>query len=105
MSVDAPFKLTYSPTAFRDLEQVADALAAQSPDTASRLLESIIGSIDSLAIFPHRNVVDGQPPSANPVRSLPAPPYMIYFRADDRRRVVRILRVRHGARRPLKRFG
>jgi plasmid stabilization system protein ParE len=38
------------------------------------------------------------------VRSLPVPPYMVFFRVDDKLLVIRILRIRHGARKPLRRF-
>jgi plasmid stabilization system protein ParE len=32
------------------------------------------------------------------------PPFIVYYRTDDKRRSVRILTIRHGARRQPKRF-
>ena len=105
MSVDQPYKVVFTKRADRDLDRIAEDFLAVAPSSAEDLLRALLGSIDSLKIFPHRNIVAGQSRSGDPVRSLPAPPYMVYFRADDRRQRVNILRVRHGSRRPLRRYG
>ena len=64
------------------------------------MVARILDAIDTLDTFPHRNVVAGQKPGlSKPVRSLPAWPYVVFFRVHDDHGVVRILRVRHGARR------
>jgi plasmid stabilization system protein ParE len=68
------------------------------------VLGEILNAIESLAQFPGRNVVPQQPLAKWPIRSLPVRPYMVYFRVDEARGDVTILRVRHGSRRPLRRF-
>jgi plasmid stabilization system protein ParE len=56
-------------------------------------------------VLPHRNVLEGQHPKIkHPVRTLPVQSYIIFFRVDDARQAVRILRIRHGAMKRLKRF-
>jgi plasmid stabilization system protein ParE len=88
-----------------DLERIFDYIAERSPQNAPRVIDHILASIERLAEIPHRTIVADQPGKANsPVRSLAVPPYVIFFRVVEEQRVVRVLRVRHGARRPLKRF-
>jgi plasmid stabilization system protein ParE len=64
--------------------------------------------MDAIALLeelPHRTIVAVQPPNAKyPVRSIAVWPYVVFFRVVDDDRVVRVIRIRHGARRPLKRF-
>jgi plasmid stabilization system protein ParE len=43
-------------------------------------------------------------PAAEIVRRMPVPPYLIYYRVDDARRVVEVITIRHGKRRPPKSF-
>jgi plasmid stabilization system protein ParE len=88
-----------------DPEQIFEYLAARSPQHAPDVIDNILKSIERLAEFPHRTIVAGQPTDVkSPVRSLPVPPYVIFFRVVEEQRIVRVLRVRYGARRPLKRF-
>jgi len=69
------------------------------------MVDRILASIDLLKVFPHRYAIEfsyrGLPKQ---VRSLPVQPYVVYFRVLDRERVVRILTIRHGARRRPRRF-
>jgi plasmid stabilization system protein ParE len=99
------FRILMRKQAATDLEKIFTKIAKNSPQAAPAFIERILDALDSLEIFPHRNVVEGQKPETDhPVRSLPVPPYLVFFRVLDHQRVVRILRIRHGARRPLKRF-
>ena len=69
------------------------------------MIEQILDAIDSLEIFPQRNVATRRSPKiTDPVRSLPVKPYMIYFRVIEQDRVVVIRHIRHGARRRPRRF-
>jgi plasmid stabilization system protein ParE len=59
----------------------------------------------SLAQLPHRFTVhENRKDPALTVRSMPVAPYLIYYRTDDDRRIVRILTVRHGHRRQPRRI-
>lgn len=80
-------------------------IAADSESAAPAVIGDILRELGSLKLFPNRNVVQGQSGSGRPdVRSIPILPYVVYFRVYDATATVRILRVRHGARRPLRRF-
>ena len=88
-----------------DLEHIFNTIAKDSPDNASTFVQKLLTAIDTLEIFPHRKIIEGQDPNeSTAVRSLPVKPYLVFFRVMDSQRIVRILRVRHAARRPLKRF-
>jgi len=56
-------------------------------------------------LFPPRTVVERQDRKLrHPVRSIPVRPYIVYFRVLDEDYVVRVLHVRHGARRRPRSF-
>ena len=99
------FRIELSKRVASDLEAIFDHIAKDSPVNAARMVERILTAIERLKILPHRNVVEGQSASLKyPVRSLPVQSYVVYFRVIEEKRVVRVLQVRHGARRRPKRF-
>lgn len=97
------YRLILMKRALRDLQLILAFVARKSPAYAPVVVERILQAIETLEIFPHHNVamVDNQ---KWPIRSLPVMSYLVFFRVDDDRKVVRILRIRHGARKPLRRF-
>jgi plasmid stabilization system protein ParE len=100
-----PFRILLSKRVAEDLTSIHAHISKESPHYAAVMIGQILDAIERLKILPHRNVVVGQGAKArHPVRSLPVPPYMVFFRTLDKERVVRILRVRHGAQRRLKRY-
>lgn len=68
------------------------------------MVEQILRAIDMLEQTPHRQRVVTKRKTGTIIRSLPVPPYMVFFQVSDENLIVEILRIRHGARRPLKRF-
>jgi plasmid stabilization system protein ParE len=59
----------------------------------------------SLDELPSRcEIHDSRKDPAFTVRSMAAPPYIIYYRVDDAKLTVTVMSVRHGARRQPKRF-
>jgi plasmid stabilization system protein ParE len=99
------FRIIMKKRAAADLEGIFNQIALDSVNKAVGFIHRILMSIENLSDFPHRNVVAGQPSDAKyPVRSLSVQSYLIFFRVVDDQQVVRILRVRHGARKQLKRF-
>jgi toxin ParE1/3/4 len=100
------YRIQLSKRVARDLEAIFDHIAKDSPENAARMVDRILQSIERLKVLPHRNVVEGQSPRLrHPVRSLPVQSYVVYFRVVEEHQVVRIVLVRHGARRRPKRFG
>ena len=100
-----PYRIIHAKRVATDLERIFDYLVHRTPQHAPAVIDHILTSIERLADYPHRTIVADQPPDVkSPVRSLPIPPYIVFFRVLAEHRTVRVLRVRHGARRPLKRF-
>jgi plasmid stabilization system protein ParE len=99
------YRIIITPRAGRDLEQIHTYIAQDSPGNADGMISRILAAVELFEQFPHRTVVEHRGPKLrHPVRSLPVPPYLIYFRVIDDQQVVRILHVRHGARRPPRKF-
>ena len=97
------YRILLSKRVAKDLQSISDHIAKDSERNAAGMIERILVAIESLKVFPNRNVIDGQHPKLrHPVRSLPVQSYMVFFRVIDEHRIVRILRVRHGAMRRLK---
>jgi plasmid stabilization system protein ParE len=99
------YQLIMSPEAVLDLAAIHAYILRDSPQSAARMVERILASMEKLKIVPHRTVFlrrSGKVP--HPVRTLAVRPYVIYFRAIETGRVVRVLTIRHGARRRPRQF-
>jgi plasmid stabilization system protein ParE len=99
------FRIILSPEAGGDLQAIYDYVAQDSPTNAAKLVGRLLDAIESLATFPHRTVAEHRSGKLRyPVRSLPVRPYVVYFRVIDEEQAVRVLSVRHGARRKPREF-
>ena len=90
-------EVIWSPAALRDIDHIYHYLAQFNPHAAENVAREILATGDSLESFPYR----GRSVPGTQLREITLPyPYIIRYRvgADH----VRILRVRHGARRPDK---
>jgi len=100
------YRVIIMPRASRDLDQIHARIAKDAPLNADAMVKRILDAMEPLKTFPSRMVVIAQKGGLRePVRSVPVWPYIIYFRLVERRKLVEILHVRHGARRKPKRFG
>jgi len=100
-----PYRVIITPRAGVDLEAIYDYIARESAQNAAAMVTRILDALEPLKQFPHRTVVERQSRKLrHPVRSLPVPPYIVYFRVLDDQRVIRVLHVRHGARRRPRTF-
>jgi toxin ParE1/3/4 len=93
------YRVELTPSIGISLQEIFDYIAQDSPRHATRMIDRILRAIDGLEIFPKRQMAPGQENEANPIRSLPVDNYVIYYDVDDVMKVVRILRVIHGAQR------
>lgn len=101
----AHYHVIIPPKTAADLADICAFIERQSPQNAASVALDIVTAIDALERFPHRYRVHEH--RKNPVltvRSMPVPPFIVYYRVDDARLAVRVLSVRHGARRQPKRF-
>ena len=100
------FRIIFAPKVISELEAIHAHIAADSPQNAPTMLSRILETLESLETLPKRTLVQGQRQNEKyPVRSVPVWPYIVYFRVLDDQEVVRVVRIRHGARRQPKRFG
>jgi toxin ParE1/3/4 len=90
-------QVIWSPAALREIEHIYRYIAQFNPRAAQNMVMEILAAGDSLETFPHR----GRAVPGTQLRETTlALPYIIRYRiAADH---VRILRVRHSARRPTR---
>jgi toxin ParE1/3/4 len=99
------FHLILSPEAVANIQQIHDYISRDAPRNAAKVVERILDAMKTLEEFPHRNIVEHQSTKLkHPVRSIVVRPYLIFFRVIESQQVVRILSVRHAARRRPARF-
>ena len=100
-----PYRILFSKRAGSDLKAIFERIARDSPQNAANFVARVLDTIATLKLFPHRAIVQAQHPDLkHPVRSLSVRPYIVVFRVVEKHRIVRILQVRHGARRRPDRF-
>src|SRR5512133_2897307 len=99
------YRVLVMPEAAADLVGIFDHIERDSAQNARAVIEALIDAIDSLAQFPHRYKVHRSTRDPDRiVRSMPVPPHVVYYRVIEQHAVVRVLTVRHGARRQPNRF-
>jgi plasmid stabilization system protein ParE len=95
------YRVIIEPRASHDIVAICEFIEKSSPQNASSVAKSLFEAIDSLEILPHRcKVHQFRQNPAMIVLSMSVPPFIIYYRIRERESLVKILTVRHGARRP-----
>ena len=98
------YRIVLSPRAAAELQAIFDYVAAQSPQNAALVVERI-DAIYSLELMPARFKIERHSHKHGyVVYSMVVPPHVVYYRITDADRVVRILPMRHGARRKPRDF-
>jgi plasmid stabilization system protein ParE len=91
------YRLLYTQRALNDLAEIIGHIAEDDPDAASRFGGSLLDHVDLLARFPRMGSIIRRRPQ---VRKLVHSPFLIYYRLDDVNRMIQIVHLRHGARKP-----
>ena len=91
------FKVIFQPLALDDLEGIVRHVAEKDLQAANRLGTSLLDQAESLAQLPDRGSNVRRRPG---VKKLVRAPYLIFYRVDDARRCVDVLRFWHGAQNP-----
>jgi toxin ParE1/3/4 len=89
-------EVIFAPRSESDLAKIVSYIANDDPTAAIRFGEMLINKAESLADMPEMGPVL---PGKATTRFLPVGSYLIIYRPDERRRIVRILRFWHAARR------
>jgi toxin ParE1/3/4 len=90
-------QVIWSPASLRDIDHIYRYIAQFNPWAAENLVKEMLAAGDALEHFPHR----GRLVPSTQLREIALPyAYIIRYRAADNH--VRILRVRHGVRRPMR---
>jgi plasmid stabilization system protein ParE len=99
------YQVIVSPKARKQIHEITDFVRAESEQGAAMLTEKFEEAIDSLDILPRRRPVrEPRRNSAKTTYGVVVYSYLIYYRVDDAKKIVRITDIRHGARRQPRRF-
>jgi plasmid stabilization system protein ParE len=100
-----PFTVIISPKAAADLEGIHRYIARDSLQNADGVVQAIMDAVDSLVRLPGRHpLVESRPGIRRETRVMVVNPYLIYYHVLDAQDAVRVVTVRHGARRQPRRF-
>jgi plasmid stabilization system protein ParE len=99
------YRVVIMPRASANIVEMCTRIERTSPQNAALVATRLVEAIDSLEQLPHRYPVhERRRDPAKAVRSMPVPPFIIYYRVAETKQAVEVLTVRHGARRQPKRF-
>lgn len=90
------WRVVWAEAARNDVERIAAYLEMFNPGAAIRISAGLAAAAEALAENPDR----GRPGPRGSRELVTVRPYIIRYRVNAGARTVRILRVRHGARRP-----
>jgi toxin ParE1/3/4 len=88
--------LRFRPDALKDLEDIYEYIAADSPDHAGKFIDLIESKCKALAQRPFMGRLRIE--LRDDVRSFPLERYLIFYRVLDEDGVVEIVHIYHGAR-------
>ncbi|HEX4770029.1 MAG TPA: type II toxin-antitoxin system RelE/ParE family toxin [Bryobacteraceae bacterium] len=91
------YKITYRPQALITLEEIFEWSREHHPDTTEQFGERLFDHLEQLTTFPYVGIRVTKSPN---VRRLSHPPLHIYYRVNNKKQSIEVLRFRHAARRP-----
>lgn len=89
------FKVLIAESALRDLREIVEFVAQDNAVVAERLGYKLLANALSLSAMPERFAFHDR---ARGIRKMPAPPFLIYYTAEQSAGVINILHFWHGAR-------
>jgi plasmid stabilization system protein ParE len=100
------YRVIVAGRAFDDLNEILSFVAQESPQNSARLVDVLYQAALSLCSFPARYpVIQGGKRGRPETRAMPVGPYLMYYRVLETQKQVRVLAVRHAARRRPRRLG
>jgi toxin ParE1/3/4 len=94
------YRILWTDRARARLEEQADFIATDNPGAARRLLEQVSLRVDGLAEMPRSGRVYPGTEDCD-LRELVVGAHRVIYRVAEQERVIHVLAVRHGRRRPL----
>ncbi len=91
------YRLLYTQRALNDFAEIIGHIAEDDADAASRFGSSLLDHVDLLTRFPR---MGGMIRKRSRVLKLVHSPILVYYEIHEDERVVEVLHLRHGARRP-----
>ena len=99
------YRVIVTPAALEDLDGLTEYIKRDSPQNALRVFNRLWQACQSLSTFPYRFAIrQNRRDASKTVRAIPVRPFIIYYRVDEKLRVVRVLTMRHGHQRQPRRF-
>jgi toxin ParE1/3/4 len=98
------FRVSFTDRSDSDLAEIEAYIARRSPENAGKFIGELVRRAESLSRIPQHNLVEDLKVDGRSVRTLPVGSYVIYYTVDEEKAEVDILTIRHGARRPPRKF-
>jgi len=96
------FRVILTDLAVKDVETAADFIWAESPENCRRWLTEFWQAVDMLKSMPFRHaLIPEAEPIGIPYRSVSVHSHRLIYRVDEKQSKVYVVRVYHGARKPL----
>jgi plasmid stabilization system protein ParE len=93
------YRLLFTEEALTDLANIIDFIAEEDPESASRFGTALLDHIELLKRFPR---IGSPVRKSRSVRTLVHSPILVFYEVHDDRRIVEVLYLRHGSRRPAR---
>jgi plasmid stabilization system protein ParE len=93
------YRLLFTQRALSDLSGIVGYLAQDDDEAASRFGEALLDQVDLLGRFPRMGNATRNRPA---VRVLVHSPILVYYQVHVEKRLVEIVHLRHGSRKPPK---
>ena len=98
--MSARYLVIFSEQSLSDLKSISDYITERSALNAPRFIEKLLDAIQLLEELPTRyGVEQTRKVRSGGVRVMPYGSYLVYYRVLEKKKAVRILRIRHAARR------
>ena len=92
-------RLLFTQRALNDQSEIVGYVAHDDFEAASRFGEALLDHVDQFGRFPRMGNVIRKRPG---VRRLVHTPILVYYQVHEEKRLIEVLHLRHGARKPAK---
>ena len=93
------YRVLFTQRALSDLSEIVERIAQDDVGVASRFGQSLLDHIDLLGRFPR---MGNGIRKRRRVRKLVHSPILVYYQVREEKRLVEVLHLRHGSRKPPK---